>query len=244
MNKTQATKTKKKQTKSSSRPKPITAAPPPPPKPLLDFGEIAPTITLNIDNGCVIVAGDAHYIPNELPSTAHRALVKVLKGDIDNLPRIRHLVINGDVLDASSISKHNRIGWEVRPVLKEELELCQDRMHEIDLAASKGCSRSWTVGNHDQLRFDSRLAALVPEFFGIHGFALADHFPNWEFAWSCEINDDIVVKHRWKGGAHAPYNNCVASGKTIITGHLHSAKVIPYTDYSGTRFGVSPQCRR
>ena len=28
------------------------------------------------------------------------------------------------------------------------------------------------------------------------------------------------------------------SGKTIITGHLHSLKVTPFDDYNGTRWGV------
>jgi hypothetical protein len=29
---------------------------------------------------------------------------------------------------------------------------------------------------------------------------------------------------------------------TTITGHLHSAKVIPFTDYNGTRYGVDAGC--
>ena len=32
------------------------------------------------------------------------------------------------------------------------------------------------------------------------------------------------------------------AGKTIITGHLHSAKVIPFDDYNGTRYGVDGGC--
>jgi len=47
-----------------------------------------------------------------------------------------------------------------------------------------------------------------------------------------------VIKHRFKGGIHAPWNNTIYAGKTIITGHLHSAKVIPFTDYDGTRWGA------
>jgi hypothetical protein len=30
--------------------------------------------------------------------------------------------------------------------------------------------------------------------------------------------------------------------KTIITGHLHSAKIVPYSDYSGTRYGIDHGC--
>jgi len=222
---------------NSSKERPLNEPEPEPKTRSRPAGEIASTIKLETKDGHVIVAGDGHYIPGEPRSTAHRALVRFVK---ELAPR--HLIWNGDALDASVISRHQRIGWEVRPALKDELEVCQERMGELELAAPKGCSKSWTVGNHDQLRFDSRLSALCPEYFGIHGFALADHFPVWNFAWAVEINDDITVKHRWKGGIHAPYNNCVNSGRTIVTGHLHSAKVIPYTDYSGTRYGVDHGC--
>jgi hypothetical protein len=46
------------------------------------------------------------------------------------------------------------------------------------------------------------------------------------------------VKHRYKGGVHATHNNTASSGKSIVTGHLHSLKVTPYADYNGNRFGV------
>ena len=51
-----------------------------------------------------------------------------------------------------------------------------------------------------------------------------------------------MVKHRYKGGLHATHNNTASAGKTMITGHLHSAKVTPYTDYTGTRYGVDTGC--
>jgi hypothetical protein len=60
----------------------------------------------------------------------------------------------------------------------------------------------------------------------------------WMPCWSLWINEDIVVKHRYKNGIHATHNNTIWSGKTMITGHLHSLKVTPFTDYDGTRFGV------
>ena len=44
--------------------------------------------------------------------------------------------------------------------------------------------------------------------------------------------------HRWKGGVHATHNNTAGSGKSMVTGHLHSLKVTPYSDYNGTRYGV------
>ena len=52
------------------------------------------------------------------------------------------------------------------------------------------------------------------------------------------INDDLMIKHRWKGGTHAVFNNTVQSGVSFCTGHLHSLKVTPFTDYNGTRYGI------
>jgi hypothetical protein len=52
------------------------------------------------------------------------------------------------------------------------------------------------------------------------------------------VTKDLIVKHRYKGGVHATHNNTASSGKSIVTGHLHSLKVTPYADYNGNRFGV------
>jgi hypothetical protein len=189
---------------------------------------------LEVENGTVIVFSDAHYWPGE-PSVGHRALVHFVK-------KIRPAVIvcNGDAIDGSAISRHPPIGWESCPSVKQELEVCQDRLGEI-AAASKTDNLIWLLGNHDA-RFETRLAQVAPEFKDVHGIHLRDHFPAWEPGWSLHINDNVVVKHRYKGGTHAPFNNTVTSGRSIVTGHLHSAKVTPYTDYNGTRYGVDTGC--
>jgi hypothetical protein len=189
---------------------------------------------LEVENGTVIVFSDAHYQPGA-PSVGHRALVHFVK-------KIRPAVIvaNGDMIDGSAISRHPPIGWEDCPTVKEELEVCQERLGEISFAAGK-VAKIWPIGNHDA-RFSTRLAQVAPEFRDVHGTHLKDHFPDWEPCWSLHINDAVVVKHRQKGGQHAPFNNTVASGRSIVTGHLHSAKVTPYTDYNGTRYGVDTGC--
>jgi hypothetical protein len=189
---------------------------------------------LQVENGTVLVFSDAHYWPGE-PSTAHRALLRFCK-EIAPVA----VICNGDAIDGASISRHPPIGWESAPTVKEELEACQERLGEISLAAGKA-TKIWTLGNHDA-RFETRLAQVAPELRDVHGIHLHDHFPGWTCGWSLWINDDVVIKHRAKGGSHAPYNNTVASGKSIITGHLHSAKVVPYTDYNGTRYGVDTGC--
>ncbi len=41
---------------------------------------------------------------------------------------------------------------------------------------------------------------------------------------------------------HAPHNNTLWAGRTMVTGHLHSQKVQPITDYNATRWGVDTGC--
>lgn len=121
-----------------------------------------------------------------------------------------------------------------------ELKACEIALGEIEDTAKKARSNVrliWPAGNHD-LRLESRLAANAPEFQGVKGFTLKDHFPAWEPCWATWPTDDVIVKHRWHNGLHGVFNNTLKSGKTIVTGHLHSLKVTPWTDYTGTRYGV------
>lgn len=185
---------------------------------------------LQIKDGVVLVGSDSHYWPGE-PSTAHRAFVHFCKK-----LNPKAVIKNGDEMDGASISRHTPIGWESRPSVVSELETVQERLDEI-FKASKNARHIWPLGNHDA-RFETRLATVAPEYARIHGVHLKDHIPEWEPCWSVWINDDVVIKHRFKGGIHATHNNTVTAGKTMITGHLHSLKVTPYSDYNGTRWGV------
>ncbi|MDQ3014188.1 MAG: metallophosphoesterase [Acidobacteriota bacterium] len=191
-------------------------------------------ICLDIKDGVVLVGGDGHYWPGPA-STAHRAFVKFCK-----IHKPAVVVMNGDAFDGSGISRHPPIGWESLPTVQEELEAVQERLSEIEKAAFKA-RKIWTLGNHDG-RFETRLATVAPEYGRVHGFHLKDHAPQWETAWACWINDSVVVKHRYKGGVHASHNNTIAAGKSMVTNHLHSAKVTPYNDYNGVRYGVDTGC--
>ena len=95
----------------------------------------------------------------------------------------------------------------------------------------------FTFGNHD-VRFANRLASHAPQFKDVQGFKLTDHIPEWEFCWSVWPTPDCIIKHRYKGGIHATHNNTVNAGVSIVTGHLHSLKVTPFSDFNGVRFGV------
>lgn len=187
--------------------------------------------TVMLENGIIVIGSDCHYWP-DIISTAHRAFVKIIK---DLKPRM--VVMNGDVFDGASISRHPVSGWGFTPSVKQELEACQDRLGEVEKAA-KGAALHWTWGNHD-MRFNARLAAQVGDTWrGVEGMNLTDHFPRWKFSTSIMVNEAVQIKHRLYNGIHASYNATLKSGISTVNGHLHSLKVMPWTDLTGTRYGV------
>jgi len=186
---------------------------------------------VELENGVIVIASDCHYWPGII-STGHRAFLKIIK---DLKPQM--VVMNGDVFDGASISRHPVSGWDALPNVKQELEACQERLNEVEKAA-KGAALHWTWGNHD-MRFNARLASQVGETFkGVIGMNLTDHFPMWKFSISLMVNDHTMIKHRYHNGIHAAYNNALKAGTSIVTGHLHSLKVTPWSDYGGSRYGV------
>lgn len=186
-------------------------------------------LPLTIEDGVVLVGSDCHYWDGT-PSTAHRAFVKMIKSLKPDA-----VILNGDVIDGARISRHASIGWERRPRLIDELNIAKERLDEIQAAG--GDRHIWTLGNHC-LRFETRLAAVAAEYQFIEGMHLKDHFPGWTPCWSVHINGNTVVKHRFRGGDNATLTNTIRSGMSIVTGHLHSLRVTPFSDYNGTRFGV------
>lgn len=187
-----------------------------------------------IENGCVVVFTDAHIFPG-VKTIARRALIKLLP---DLKPRA--VIDNGDSFDGGQISRHSRIGWDRRPTVKEELDANADFHAEVE-EASKGANFWWDWGNHD-LRYPTRLADKVSEFEGIQGFRLEDHFPRWKFGISLTINPDAhtptLIKHRYRGGDHADWNNVMRAGINIGTGHDHQMTCRPFVDKRGVRYGV------
>lgn len=207
------------------------------PNPTRLASEYPKRLNLKIQDGVVLVGSDAHYWP-DAEWVAHRAFLLLAKR-----LKPRAVVLNGDVVDGATTGRHPKIGWQHAPTVQEELEAVDLRTDEIR-AAAKGAALYWTIGNHD-MRFESRLANNAGEYEGVKGTRLSDHFPHWTMCWSLWLNNDVVVKHRFKGGVHATHNNALWSGKTMVTGHLHSLKVTPFTDYPDefdgyhrTRFGV------
>jgi Calcineurin-like phosphoesterase len=198
------------------------------------YSPVRPKSELGIENGTVLVFSDAHFWPG-LRTTAFQGLLWA----IEKL-QPKAIICNGDAFDGASISRHPPLGWERVPSVIDELNACKASLGEIEELAKKqrnNVKLMFTMGNHDA-RFEARLAANAPQYVQTPGFKLSDHFPEWSFCMLTWITDDVVVKHRYKGGVHAAHNNTVGAGKTIVTGHLHSLKVTPYADYNGNRFGV------
>ena len=187
-------------------------------------------IETEVKNGKIVIFSDAHYWPGFI-STAHRALLKVIK---EEKPSV--IVCNGDAFDGAQISRFGRQMWGKAPTVIEELNAVKERLGEVE-ALARGAKLFWPLGNHDA-RFETLLSNKVGEFEGVNGFHLKDHFPLWTPCWSVFVNDEVVIKHRIKGGIHATRNNTVNAGRTTVTGHLHQLKITPFSDYNGVRYGI------
>jgi predicted phosphodiesterase len=185
-------------------------------------------ISHEVKDGMVFVASDCHYWPNEV-TVAHKAFITLLTAF-----KPKTIILNGDVFDGSRISRHEPLMGTEPPTPKQEIEACQDRLNEIK-NASKNARCLWTFGNHD-IRLHRYIAVNAPELSDFTH--LFDYFPGWHTGWRVDINDNVVIKHRWHNGQHATYNNTLKSGRSIVTGHLHKLQVTPWSDYNGRRYGV------
>lgn len=188
------------------------------------------------DKDChVVVFGDAHWWPSDDRSASYLALLEVIK---DLKPA--HVIDNGDMFDGARVSRHPPSGWENLPEVADELAVCQERKAEIAAVARRAnpkCQLRHHVGNHDS-RFAARLAMAAPQYVRVEGMNLEDHFPDWSFAWSSMVNNNTMIKHRYRGGIHASWQNTLSAGMNIATNHLHRLLITPLTDYNGRRWGI------
>ncbi|MGA9855314.1 MAG: hypothetical protein WBR29_08580 [Gammaproteobacteria bacterium] len=194
-------------------------------------------IRLPIEDGCVFISSDAHYYGQA--SVSHKASL-LLAAKLKPWA----IINNGDAIDGASISR-----WPVgsftemsgRPSVYSEIGEASARLAEYEQLPSVKF-RVWNMGNHDS-RFESRLAEKVPEFAGVDGFTLKEHFPEWLPAWRTDMiasdgNREVVIQHRFKGGMHAGQNNVLWSGTNYVTGHDHMLKAYSITNVHGLHWGI------
>lgn len=194
-------------------------------------------VSLELLNGTILVGSDFHIWPGA-ESTCMRAFKKFTD---DIKPNV--IILNGDVMDFPRISRHPQ-SWETAPDPQEEIEAAQDHLGDIVSRAKRGSRKLWTLGNHDA-RFEQSIANTLPQFKGIKGVHLADHFPVWEKAMSCRINDNIpggdtMIKHKPPGsGVNATRLFTQRGGIHTVHGHLHRQSVQHNSDYrQHTTYGV------
>lgn len=190
---------------------------------------------IEVRDGTVVVYSDAHFWPGD-PSLAYQALIELIP-----VVKPKAIIANGDLLDGARISRHEPRGWQSTPTVREEVQVLVERQDEVRRVGGKA-KLFRTLGNHD-VRFERYIAIHSPELDGLKGTALEDFIPDWPCSWSVAINGNTLVKHRFKGGIHAPYNNTMHAGWSMVTGHLHSMKAMPFTDLrDDVRFGVDAGC--
>lgn len=188
---------------------------------------------LGIVDGTVLIGSDAHYSPGHIP-VAHKALCNLLA---EMGTEVKAVILNGDILDGGTISRHPRQRFGARPSVKQELEAVQERLGEIEKVRPAGCQLLRTYGNHCA-RFEARLANQVPEYEGIGGFLLRDHLPHWADSLRIDINDDCVVIHDWHSGVHSGWNDVIKGGCHTVTGHTHELSVKAHRGFKDTHYGI------
>lgn len=191
-------------------------------------------------DGCVFVVTDQHFYPKLDPSPAHRASIALAKQ-----LKPYAIIANGDAIDGASISRwpagsFHELGG--RPSVAAEMGAAAYHLAQYErLKGVRWCI--WNMGNHDS-RFETRLAAAAPEYAGVKGFTLKEHFPGWLPAWSTWIGTgengvpQVIVKHRFKGGTYGAHNNALWAGVSTVSGHDHMLWYKTITDYNGTRWGI------
>ena len=186
-----------------------------------------------LPNGVIVVGSDVHKWPGE-NTPAQQAFINVIKEIQPDL-----IVLNGDVFDGASVSRWPKSTYGLKiPTVKEELEAIHQYLDEIK-AASRTAKYWWTLGNHD-MRFEAKLANLAPEYEGVPGFSLQDQFPDWCMSISLMVNEKLMIKHRFRNGIHATWNNVLHSGGgiSICTGHVHRLQASIFSSYAGTAWGI------
>lgn len=197
-------------------------------------------IVLPIRDGCAFVVSDQHYYPGLPASPAHKASIKLAK-----LLKPYALISNGDAIDGASISRwlvSSFVESKGRPLVAAELGVTAKRLRDYEDLDFVDY-RTWNLGNHDA-RFETRLAEKVPEYAGVNGFTLKEHFPAWLPAWRTDFavkpgaTPAVIVKHRFKSGMHAGQNNVLWSGTSVVTGHDHMLKAYPISNAHGLQWGI------
>lgn len=182
-------------------------------------------LSYEVIDGCVLVGGDLHLWPGHMPlmwqafcAVAHKL-------------RPQAIVLNGDMIDGARVSRHGALLGAKAPKIDEEIDALHDAMRMLPHATNQ----IWPIGNHDQ-RVNNYLANAAPELDEYVG-RLEDRFPQWECCYGVTFGD-VEVRHRFRGGIHAAWNNALHAGISTVTGHTHQLQITAVRNRNGTHWGV------
>lgn len=181
-------------------------------------------IQISEPNSVWVIGSDAHFWPGD-DTVIWKAFVKVCKA-----LKPTGIIMNGDVIDGAKISRHP-LGNKKAPPVGDEISYSQKMLKQLPNAKYK----CWTIGNHD-IRVDNFILNNALELDGLIQ-TLPDKFPLWQFAYAFMING-TEVRHRFRAGIHAGWNNTLHSGINLITGHTHQLQITAMRDRKGSRWGV------
>lgn len=146
--------------------------------------------------------------------------------------KVDGIILNGDIIDGARISRHAIPLRSKSPKIAQEIDATKTLLKMLPNTKYK----CWTIGNHD-IRIDNYVAANASELDN-YIISLQEHFPNWEMSYAVEINGNTEIRHRYRSGIHAAWNNTLHSGINILTGHTHQLSLTAQRDRRGSRYGI------
>ncbi|HUN00391.1 MAG TPA: metallophosphoesterase [Halothiobacillus sp.] len=191
-------------------------------------------IHLELKSCQVLIGGDSHFWPGQT-SLVYDAFVDVAK-----YIKPKAIIMNGDLIDGTRVSRHGRLRNQAAPRVKDELEEAKRQLGRLPIVKH----RIITLGNHDQ-RLDTYLANMAPEVDDC-AMGLADWFQGWELGYAVMINDALPhvirceVRHFYRMGVHARYNNAINAGIHMVTNHTHGLGITPFNNRTGRIYAVEP----
>lgn len=189
-------------------------------------------VHLELSNAVLLIGGDSHFWPGQV-NHVFDAFVEVAKK-----LKPTAIIMNGDLIDGTRVSRHSRLRNQTTPRVKDELDEAKRQLGRLPLAKH----RIITLGNHD-IRLDTYIANMSPETDDC-AYRLEDWFPGWAFGYAAMINDHVPhvipceVRHYYRMGIHARWNNAVYSGIHICTNHTHGLGVTPFNNRVGRIYGI------
>lgn len=183
-------------------------------------------IKINAPNTKWIIGSDLHVWSGEPPEIYHAFCT------IARRLKVSGIVLNGDIIDGARISRHAIPLRSHSPKISHEIDTAKKWLKLLPNAQYK----CWTMGNHD-IRLDNYIAANASELDD-YIISLQEHFREWQMAYAFEINNNTEVRHRFRSGIHAAWNNTLHAGINMVTGHTHQLSLTAQRDRRGSRYGI------